>query len=239
MKKIFFVFVIFGLLSFFPKTTEAVNLRNEIRKEVRDTLKETGTKQAEIKKNLFEKTTETVKKLSFAARITGEIKSINDKVLTIAVEDKNYEITVTDKTQLRRRFWGKAELSEFSVGNKVNVIGKWTDEAKTKIEARLVRNLSIQKRWGVFFGDVTSKTDNSFIIKSVARGEETVYPTSATKYVDRTEKTITLKDIKVNDKVRIKGVWDRTLKKITEVDQVKDFSIPVKPTSTPTPASST
>ncbi len=247
MKKIILVLSLVVLPLLMPIQSLAVSrvgiavkkeAREEIRHEIINEIKNKvsiSITPAQIKKNIMEKVKETVaKNLTFGARISGEIKSINDKTFVVEADAKEYEVMINDKTQLRRRFWGKAQLAEFSIGNKVNVIGKWTDDSKTKINAILVRNLSIEKRWGVFFGDVTSKTDNSFVIKALARGEETVYPASSTKYVDRSEKTISLTDIKIGDRVRVKGVWDRTLKKITEVDQVKDFSIPARPTATPT-----
>lgn len=243
MKKIFLTLLLTASFVLIPNPSFSSSgsgevkgqIRNEIKNEIRNRIN-ISTTPGEIKKNILERVREELgKKLAFGARITGEIKSIDDKLLVITSNDKDYEVTITDKTQLRRRFWGKAELSEFSVGNKVNVIGKWTDDAKTKIEAKLIRNLSIQKRWGVFFGDIISKTSNSFIIKTISRGEETVYPSSSTKYINRTEKTMTFQDIAIGHRVRIKGVWDRDLKKITEIDEVKDFSIPVKPTITVIP----
>ena len=55
---------------------------------------------------------------------------------------------------------------------------------------------------------------------------KTVYFGTA-KFVERKETSITLSDLKIGDRVRVKGVWDKTLNKITEVTQIKDFSIPV------------
>ena len=55
-------------------------------------------------------------------------------------------MNITEKTQLRRHFGGKSSLSESSVGDEVNVIGRYTDETKSTIEAALIRNKSIQKR---------------------------------------------------------------------------------------------
>ena len=43
-------------------------------------------------------------------------------------------------------------------------------------------------------------------------------------------------DVQVGHRVRVKGLWDNKLNKITEVTQVKDFTIPaqgVAPTPTP------
>jgi len=63
-------------------------------------------------------------------------------------------------------------------------------------------------------------------METAERGTQTVYFGTA-KIVNRKETNITLSDIKVGDRVRVKGVWDKTLSKIAEVIQIKDFSIPV------------
>ncbi len=70
---------------------------------------------------------------------------------------------------------GKSNLNEFSIGDEVNIIGKYINEEKTTIDAILIRNLSIQKRWGVFFGEVITKSANNFVIRTLQRGDLTVY----------------------------------------------------------------
>jgi hypothetical protein len=123
-------------------------------------------------------------------------------------------------------------LSEFSVGDEVNVIGRYTDETKLTIEAALIRNKSIQKRWGVFFGEVLSKEGNVLMIKTLNRGEIKVYVGDSTKIINRREESVSLNNIEVGHRVRVKGVWDRALREIREADEIKDFSLPPKPTKT-------
>jgi hypothetical protein len=60
---------------------------------------------------------------------------------------------------------------------------------------------------------------------------------SSTKFVDRRGKTIAQTDVAVSHRIRVKGMWDNTNSTITEVTQVKDYSLPVKPAGTPTPTS--
>jgi hypothetical protein len=117
-----------------------------------------------------------------------------------------------------------------AVGDILNVIGKWTDDAKTAITAKLVRNISIQKRFGVIFGKVTQVNDGSLVIESKREDEVlsvTIYIVGA-KFTNRKEEVINLSDIKVGHKIRAKGVWDRTLKEMREATQIKDFDLPVK-----------
>lgn len=194
----------------------------------REVIKE---KMKEKRQDIIENVKEKIKNVRFAARKTGTLSAISGNTLTLAANDgKNYQVNITDKTQLRRRFAGKSELGEFSAGDKLNVIGKWTDESKTAIDAMMIRNTSIQKRWGVFFGKVTQKNSDNFVVETKERGTETVYFSVSTKFVNRKEEAMSYNDVRVGDRVRIKGMWNRTLKKITEVEQVKDFSLPPMPT---------
>lgn len=167
---------------------------------------------------------------------TLKIKSGNTVPATLVVtkDGKDYTVNVGANTQLRRRFWGKATLAEMSVGDVLNVIGRWTDDAHTTVDATLVRDASIQKRFGVFIGTVQSLLSTGWTMIT-HRGTETVTVSSSTKFVDRKGGTITQADVKVGDRVRVRGLWDNKLNTITEVTHVKDFSLPIKPSVTLTP----
>jgi hypothetical protein len=198
-------------------------IRKEMKEEKKDLIKE-------IRNQIKGK----VKALRFDARISGKITEIGGNYIKVSdnKDGKIYQVNITEKTQLRRRFWGKSDLKEFAVGNEVNVIGRFSDEAKTTIDAVLIRNLSIQKRWGVFFGEVLSKEGNVLTIKTINRGEIKVYGGDGTKIVNRREESISFNNIEVGHRVRVKGVWDRTLREIRETDEIKDFSLPPTPTKT-------
>lgn len=180
-----------------------------------------------------------------AAIGSGEITAKTDTTLTVKKDDKTYTVTLGDKTKFRRRFWGKSDLAEFSVGDTINVIGMWTDDSHTSITAVLLRDVSIQKRFGVFFGQVKSILSNGWIMSTVSakRPDQTVTVSSSTKFVNRKGETITQADVKVGARVRVRGLWDNKSNTVTEVNEVKDFSLPpfpsvtaaVSPTSSPTP----
>ena len=108
---------------------------------------------------------------------------------------------------------------------------EFTDEEKTTIDARLIRNLSIQKRWGVFFGEVTVKNGDNFVMKTIERGDQAVYFGSETEFLNHKKETISYADLQIGNRVRVKGMWDRSLNKITEVEEVRLF--PQRPTPTP------
>ncbi len=152
--------------------------------------------------------------------------------LVVTKDGKDYIVNVDANTQLRRRFWGQASLSEFSVNDIVGVVGLWADDAHTTINAKLVRDASIQKRNGVFVGDVTSLTSTGWVMNTIHRGSQTVTVSGTTQFVNRKGEAITQADIKVGHKVRVRGMWDRVANTITEVTHVKDYSLPPR-TATP------
>ncbi len=175
-----------------------------------------------------------------AAIGTCTVSAVVETTITCAKDDKIYTVLTDDKTQFRRRFWGKGSLSEIASGHVINVIGAWTDDTHTTVQARLVRDTSIQKRFGVFFGTVTSVLGSGWIMDTPRRGAQTVTVSSNTSIVNRKEETILQADVAVGHKVRVKGLWDSVNNTITEVKHAKDFSLPVTTatvtvTATPTP----
>ena len=196
---------------------ERKELKNEFKEEVKGLRDE------------FKKKLENFR-IQVAKIIGGEITAISGTSLTVNKDAKTYTVNTDANTHFQRHYWGKSSLAEFSVGNKVNVRGKFTDEAKTTILAHLIRNLSIMKRHGVFLGDVTVKNGDNFVISSKNRGNQTVYFSSSTKFVKRNQESMTYADLQVGQRVRVRGLWDKSLNKITEVSEVKDYALPPKPT---------
>ena len=173
-------------------------------------------------------------KLGRASILSGKVTNKGSNILTVAKDEKTYTVRTDRKTQLRRKFWGIASYNEIQINDLVNVHGKWMDDAQTSIQAFLVRDLSIQKRNGVFLGTVQSISGETILLQTFNRGTQTVKVTAKTKFIDRTGKTIKQADVTSGHRIRVKGLWDSTSSTITEVTQVKDFSLPVvKPTVTP------
>lgn len=191
----------------------------EIRKEEKEDRKDLKTRISNLKNLLVKKS---------AKLVNAQVSAINGAVLTVTKDEKTYTVNTDSKTKFIRHFWGKSGLSEISVGNEINVWGTWTNTDNTVIEARLIRNLSIMKRFGTFFGEVSAVLSDHINIKTEKRGDLEVYFTGSTKFTNRKEELITLADIKVGDKIRVKGLWDKILNKITESTQIKNFSLPAK-----------
>lgn len=161
----------------------------------------------------------------------GKFVSVSGSTITATGNNgKTYTILTDATTQIVRRFGGIATLSEFQVGDILNVVGRYTDDARTTIQATTVRDLSIQKRKGAFAGTVTSLTSGGFVMQPNKRTTQTVTLGSA-KLVDKNGQAIAAADIQVGHKVQVKGVWDSANSTITEVSDVKDLSLPVSTTA--------
>lgn len=151
-----------------------------------------------------------------------------------AVADKTVTVNITAQTILLRRFGGKAQLSEFQINDEIAIVGRWADQAQTVLEGKVIRDLSLQKRRSTLFGNIVSLGNNSFVLNTLRHGLETVTLNSTTKLVNLKMQSINFSDLAVEHRVRVKGLWDNRNKTITEVTQVKDFSLPPQ-TISPTP----
>jgi hypothetical protein len=139
--------------------------------------------------------------------IRGELTEIAETALQVKKNSTIYQVILTEKTKFVRKFGGKSKLSEFTVGDTVQVTGKKI--AENTIEAQIVRDISIQKRRATFEGKVVSidSTAKSFVLRPNARPEQTVFVDEATKIIKNGQK-ITFAEIMVGGKVNVSGIWN-------------------------------
>lgn len=208
------------------------DLRKEVKTQRQEVLGETKTLREDLQ-NLKNKIISQVPKVGRI--ISGQVSGKSASSLTITKDGKTITVNILSSTKIIRHYWGKSTVNEISIGDKVNVYGTFKDDAHTIMDARLIRDLSIMKRHAVFLGTVSSISGSTIVIATQNRGNQTVTVSTPTKFVNRKEQPIVLSDIKVGQRIRVKGMWDRALNTITEVTQVKDFTIPVIPSTTPTP----
>lgn len=162
-------------------------------------------------------------KLPAVAKLNGTVSEISGSILTV----NGLKVNIVTNTVLLRKFGGKSALTELSVGDEVQVLGKWTDSTNTAVNARVIRDLSVQKRRGTFVGTVVSVTSTGFTFQPLSRPPQAVTVGPATKFVDRKMKTLAFSSITAGHKVMVRGLWDSKLNTITEVVLVKDFTLPV------------
>lgn len=149
----------------------------------------------------------------------AELKAIDGQKLTVFAREKTFTVNVTDKTTLRRKFGSASNLGEFVVGHILQISGRLT--AETVIDARVIRNMSIQKRNATFTGKIESfdSTNQMFTLKPVARKVVVVTVSPTTKITEKS-KPKTFADLQVGMKVTVSGVWDTTNSTLTEVKKI-------------------
>lgn len=188
---------------------------NGIEKEFKNELKvKIASRVADVKKFFT----------GFAILKQAKVTAKTGTSLIVESDGKTYAVNLLDKTKLRRRFFGKATTDEVQVGHIVNVYGKWTDENHTIIDGILVRDVSIQLRFGVFVGVLKAISGNIWTLDTASRGTQTVTVSSDTKFYNRKNEVITQGKVQVNDRIRVKGLWDRVNSAITEVRHVKVYT---------------
>ncbi|MFA6421568.1 MAG: hypothetical protein WCW45_05075 [Patescibacteria group bacterium] len=158
------------------------------------------------------------------------LTAMNGTALTVTTTTgKTFQLQVTANTRLYRRLGAVSALSEFQVNDWLQAVGEWTDNSQTSMSALVIRNQSIQRYRGTFTGSVVSvnSAGNSFVFQPNKRtDQQTVTITSETKvYGQNKQQVITLADMKIGDKVVVRGLWDRANNTVTETVLVKDFSV--------------
>lgn len=185
----------------------------------------TAAIQFKVNPNLLDKIKTSIGRRAWVSGAV--VAKIEGTTLTVSKDNVIYTVATDTNTMFVRKYGGKSSLAEVSVNDELNILGKWSNEERTEIKATRIRNLSIRKMFGAFFGEVKSINDNAILVTTLRRGDQTIVVGDSTKLVNRKMEVITISDIKIGHRIRIKGIWDLESKTITEVTQIKDFTIPV------------
>lgn len=220
LKKTVILTVFMGTL-YFGGAVHALSPIREVLQEKKQILMQEKQDVKEMKTNtssLLERAKNLIKE-KIKKQLRGELVTISGNTLTVQKDTLTYTVQVTDKTQLKRKFGGNSNLSEFSPHDTLLVIGNRVKDTQgtysaTEVEATYIRNMSVQRRFAVFTGEVEAKSGTTITLKTIGRGAQTVYIASGTK-VQEKNRTISFSDIHVGDKVVVKGeLWDRVSFKI-------------------------
>ncbi|OGK21747.1 hypothetical protein A3C23_00240 [Candidatus Roizmanbacteria bacterium RIFCSPHIGHO2_02_FULL_37_13b] len=102
-------------------------------------------------KNYFVKVAPTIRATGMKikkwgkATIAGEIKLITGNALTISKGERDYLVHVLTTTRSLCRFGTPAKITDFSIGDRVNIVGDYINKDKTEIVAMWIRDKSISK----------------------------------------------------------------------------------------------
>lgn len=167
-----------------------------------------------------------VKKANRPILMNADVTGINGTVIAAARDGKTYTINTTTSTLFARRFGGKSSISEFTVGDKINVRGTTVDDTGLVINATYIKDISIFKRQAAFTGIVKSISENTMVITTTSKGDQTMVLDTETKLVNKNGKAIAKDQIMVGDKVSVFGVWNANQNRMIETDRVRDMSLP-------------
>lgn len=216
--------------------------RNELKESIlnaREEFKDKRASVAAIRKEKGEERKEDQKLREHGIRVILSNISSTKLIGTRDGNTVNISIGMFDGciTKIKRKYGGDSSIDELSVGDEVSVSGKFLDATKNSIEACIIRDLSIQKRFGVFVGEITSISANGFIMTTLSekRADQTITLDSMTKIVNRNNDALTKVDLQVGQRVRVKGLWNSRQNTVTSVSHVKVFSLPQKEQLSGTP----
>lgn len=131
---------------------------------------------------------------------------------------------VTDgNTQFIRRAGGKSSISEISVGDFVSFQGALQTSVTSPftVQAKIVRDWSIQKQNATFSGTVQSvdSVSQSFVLSSENRGNVTVFVSTSTK-VEKGGVSGVFSDIVAGVKATVSGLYNNLTSRI-DADKVQ------------------
>lgn len=163
--------------------------------------------------------------------MNAKVISIDGASLTVLSGENTINVNLRSTTHYRRKFWGVSSRNEIKVGDSLDIVGRWLNDEKTELTAVVIRNVSVQKRAGVFFGRVKALGDSGFIVTTINKGEETVIVDDTVEVINREGGSINISEITLGHNIRVRGVWDGCNNTITEITEIKDFSLPLLKTS--------
>lgn len=172
------------------------------------------------RKNIIDQLKEKIKS-TITRRFNGTLKFYSGNSLTVTTSTGDITVLISGNTILKRKFGADAKLEEFLAGDNLAIVGSRRNDANGEVEARYIRNLSIQRRNTVFTGIITGKGNDEIIVQTQSRGEQTAYIGDETKITEK-GRSISADDLETGSRVIIKGqLWDRANSKIDATSVMK------------------
>lgn len=168
---------------------------------------------------------------SWTGTLTAMSGTTVPATLSVQIDTTSYTVTIGTNTEFVRKFNGDSSLIEFALGDTLQIEGTLTG---TTIAAKEIKDVSIQRRGGSFWGSVVSidTTAQTFVLDPTSPGKnlvnQTITVNSATK-VFQGNREGTFADLAVGMRVKVIGLWrksshtvvaDRVLIQLTEVKGV-------------------
>ena len=152
-------------------------------------------------------------------KITGISGTTTPNLINVKVFGQDYKVQIATSTNVVRQYWGKSaiDLSEFSVGDIINVYGTLDTADYFLVHAKTVRNVSIQKLHAVFTGKILSiaSSTGSFTMEAKRNGTSSLLVnTDSNTKIYQGKNLKSFSDLQVGMKVMVRGIWDKTISKV-------------------------
>lgn len=135
----------------------------------------------------------------------------------------SWTVNTDSSTEFVRNFGGKSGVSEISAGNYISFNGDLVITASgLTVNAKTLKNWSVQKKNASFIGNVLSIGATSFVLKAEERGTVTVNVISSTSFT-KSDSNAAFGDMRVGDKVLASGLFDNSLMTLV-ADKVKIYA---------------
>ncbi len=154
----------------------------------------------------------------------AEIIGLDEGSVQVLSDDALYTVKLGGVFGIYSRWWSQLSTQELATGNVLQIFGKQVSEEV--IEAKLMRNVSLQKRLMAMLGVVTKVDyDNQIIyLDSKMHGLVEVAVLPETLIIDPKAKTA-WSDIKLGQRLVAKGLWDKANNRLTEVSKIVVFRL--------------
>ena len=165
---------------------------------------------------------EQSEKTTIFAALTAMSGTEPPVTLTVAASGVAYTINVTKDTKFVRRFGAKSVLTEFVLGDILEIKGKFTGGSNsTTIDAQWIKNYSIQRAGGTFNGKITTLdcSNSKFTLDpDGSRPNQTVKLSALTKIL-RGGIQIACTDLVASERGTVIGLWRQSINQI-DADRV-------------------
>lgn len=157
------------------------------------------------------------------AKVTAVSGSVISAATVFGSTNLMWTINVTDSTNFVQRSNKQSNLSDISVGDFVSFKGDLVTTASTlTVNAKILKDWSVQKKKISLIGKVVSLATNSFVLTTDERGQLTVNVGTSTVFSKGDATVVTFADVHVGDKVSANGTFDEVAK-ILMADKVKIY----------------
>ncbi len=148
-------------------------------------------------------------------------KQMTDQSVVYPTVDQSLVLTLTNKTQLVRDWFGRMKLSEMTVGDELRIVAKYNKDGSLIVVSVKDNSLHVlSDRKGVI--ESINAAAQSFVLKQDKR-TLTVNTSAETKFVSKlnpTAATISFADLKVGQTVAVDGLVNTNLQAVAKAKVV-------------------